>query len=140
MSNRLTEKNDERGYTLFELLIVIIVLAILAAIVMFALGTTRADALHSECTTSEKSIELSAEAVHTRTGTYPQGTVLSTSSPNPLLVPSEGALLKTYPTSLNYSLQYLGSTDVQGNTSFVVSVMNKGGSQVGTGSAGCSAL
>ena len=61
-------------------------------------------------------------------------------SPNPLLVPSGGALLKTYPSSVDYSLQYVGSTDVQGNTSFVVNVLNKSGAQVGAGSAGCSAL
>jgi general secretion pathway protein G len=140
MSNPLRGKGDEQGYTLFELLIVVIVLAILAAIVVFALGTTRADALHSECTTSEKSVEWAAEAVHTKTGSYPQGAVVAATSPNPLVAPSTGALLKTYPTSLDYSLQYVGSTDVQGNTSFVVNVMNKGGSQVGTGSAGCSAL
>jgi general secretion pathway protein G len=125
---------------LFELLIVVIVLAILAAIVVFALGSTRADALHSECATSEKSVELAAEAIHTRTGSYPQGTVVAATTPNPLLVPSTGALLKTYPTSLDYSLQYFGSADPQGNGSFVVNVLNKGGTQVGTGSAGCSAL
>jgi general secretion pathway protein G len=140
MMNRLRENRDEHGYTLIELLIVVIVLAILAAIVVFALGSTRADALHSECATSEKSVEWAAEAIHTRIGAYPQGTFVAASNPNPLLVPSAGALLKSYPTSPDYSLTYVGDSDAQGNTTYVVNVLNKGGAQVGTGSTGCSAL
>jgi general secretion pathway protein G len=138
--DRLTEKRDEQGYTLIEILIVVIVLAILAAIVVFALGSTRADALHSECATTEKSLEWAAEVVHTKTGSYPQGTVVAATSPNPLVAPASGAMLKTYPTSPDYSFTYVGNTDAQGNTSYVLNVLNKAGTQVGTGSTGCFAL
>ena len=41
---REARKNGESGFTLIELLIVIIVLGILAGIVVFGVGTFRADA------------------------------------------------------------------------------------------------
>jgi general secretion pathway protein G len=132
---------------LIELLIVVIVLAILAAIVVFALGTTRSDSVHSACSTSEKSLELSAEAINTKTGAYPAGTIISTTANNPLVVggvtPSNGALLKTYPTSNDYSLQYVGAAD---GSSYAVHVF-KGTTDIGaasnppvTGQAACGLL
>jgi prepilin-type N-terminal cleavage/methylation domain-containing protein len=143
MISRLREKRDEQGFTLIELLIVVIVLAILAAIVVFALGTTRSDSVHSACATSEKSLELSAEAINTKTGAYPAGTVTATTANNPLVVggvtPPNGALLKTYPTSNDYSLQYVGAAD---GSSFQVNVL-KGTTTTATadpGAKGCSEL
>lgn len=62
MFQRLRQKRSEEGFTLIALLIVIIVLGILAAIVVFAVGTTRKDSVAAACKTSYKSAELSAEA------------------------------------------------------------------------------
>src|SRR5207249_2546370 len=91
---------------------VIIILGILAAIVVFALGNTRKDSVVSSCKTNYKSIELSAEAVNTKMGSYPR-----TLAPSYLLLvagnragpglTNNGALLKTYPTSSDYSIVYL---------------------------------
>jgi general secretion pathway protein G len=130
MINRLREKRDEQGFTLIELLIVVIVLAILAAIVVFALGTTRSDSVHSACSTTEKSVELSAEAVNTNQGAYPAAQA-------GLVVPSPGALLKTWPTSNDYSFTY---AQTGGGTGYTVTVNNKAGTAVGTGQAACQAL
>jgi general secretion pathway protein G len=135
MINRLREKRDEQGFTLIELLIVVIVLAILAAIVVFALGTTRSDSVHSACATSEKSVELSAEAINTHTGSYPvnQGDLVVGA-----VTPSNGALLKAYPTSQDYQLQYVQDG---GGTGYHINVLKGTTTTVaGTGQAGCQAL
>src|SRR5438445_520940 len=93
------KKGEESGFTLIELLIVIIILAILAAIVVFAIGTTRKDSVASSCRTDAKSIELSLEAVNTKTGAYPTNQTGAVS-------PATGALLKQWPSSSDYSFAY----------------------------------
>jgi general secretion pathway protein G len=143
MIDRLKQKrNEQGGFTLIELLIVVIVLAILAAIVVFALGSTRSDSVHSACATSEKSVELSAEALNTKNGAYPIAdftAAIPADSANPLVAtPTNGALLKSYPTSNDYSLRYV-STD--GKT-FQVNVF-KGTTTTATadsGAKGCGEL
>jgi general secretion pathway protein G len=97
MIQRLQAKRSEEGFTLIELLIVIIVLGILAAIVVFAVGTTRQDATQASCKTDLKSIQLSAEAVNTNTGSYP--------ATNPVQ-PVAGALLKSMPGTSDYTFTY----------------------------------
>src|SRR5438105_6984202 len=121
MIERLQAKRNEEGFTLIELLIVIIVLGILAAIVVFAVSSTRKDSVASACKTDVKSLELSAEAVNTKTGSYPTGAgavVLVNSATdvdavaaglqNPILAdsvtPNNGARLKSWPSSSNSHL------------------------------------
>jgi len=99
MLNRIRKaRQEESGFTLIELLIVIIILGILAAIVVFAIGNTRKDAVGNSCKTDFKAIELAAEAVKTKTGTYGDQASLSDAA--------KGGLLKEYPTSKNYDLVY----------------------------------
>src|SRR3954468_13175443 len=83
----------DKGFTLIELLIVIIILGILAAIVVFAVGTTRKDAVNSACKTDVKSIQLAAEAVKTKSGSYPtnQAAAVATSTT------TDGQVLKAWP-------------------------------------------
>ncbi len=95
MIERLQAKRNEEGFTLIELLIVIIVLGILAAIVVFAIGSTRSDAVQAACKTDFKSIELSAEAMNTRNGVYPADPSVG-----------NGALLKAMPSSADYAFKY----------------------------------
>lgn len=97
MLQRIRSNKDE-GFTLIELLIVIIILGILAAIVVFAIGSTRGDAVNSACKTNVKSIQLAAEAVKTKTGKYPATAgarggdgLLATSSS------TDGQVLKAWP-------------------------------------------
>ena len=105
MIQRLQQKRNEDGFTLIELLIVIIVLGILAAIVVFAIGSTRKDSVASSCKTNVKAVELSAEAVYTKTGVYPGGPI-NADNAAAIVAPSNGALLKSFPTSSDYILQY----------------------------------
>jgi prepilin-type N-terminal cleavage/methylation domain-containing protein len=107
MIERLQAKRNEEGFTLIELLIVIIVLGILAAIVVFAVASTKHDSVAASCKTDVKSIELSAEAVNVHASSYPAGLVNSLNTPNPLISDgSNGALLKAWPSISNYFLQY----------------------------------
>jgi hypothetical protein len=148
MSNRLRQRRDDRGHTLFAVLIVVISFTVLAVIVLFAVAphqelparrllATAGEAFQSECATTEKSVELAAEVIHTTSGQYPEGTVDPTTNPNPLAVPAAGAILKSYPTSPAYSLQYVGAV---GGGSYQINVLNRAGISVGEGAVGCAAL
>ena len=82
-------RSDESGFTLIELLIVIVVLGILAGVVVFGVGTFRADsALAANCANA-KTTEVASQAFIAKspTGT-PAGSVA-------LLV--SGGYLKTLP-------------------------------------------
>lgn len=131
------KRNQEDGFTLIELLIVIIVLGILAAIVVFAVGSTRKDSVAASCKTNFKAVELSAEAVNTKQGSYPAvpGDLLNSAG--------KGGLLKALPapTSTDYSLVYEGVGAAAPFSDYKISVMKGDGTTVaGTTSAGCSNL
>jgi prepilin-type N-terminal cleavage/methylation domain-containing protein len=127
-------RRNQSGFTLIELLLVIIVLGIVAAIVVFAVGSTRADATKSACATRVRSIKESAESVRVKTDTYPAGPVDDTTPSNPLVVPHPGALLREWPTSSDFVLQYVGT----GPTSYRVDVYKTDGITLVAG--GCSGL
>jgi hypothetical protein len=109
------------------------VLGLLAAIVIFAIGSTRGDAVRSVCGTRLRSIAESAEAVKVKANAYPIGTIDETTAPNPLVAPQAGALLKDWPTSSDFVLRYVGT----GGTSYTVDVFKGDGT---TSIAGCGAL
>ena len=83
----MTGKNhrvrNEAGFTLFELLISIVILAILAGIVTFAVGTTQASGIASSCQTDAKAFQTALEEYKTDTGSYPgQNTLPTPPTPN----------------------------------------------------------
>lgn len=59
------------GFTLVEILIVVLTLGLLAAIVVFAIGGTRSDSVSSVCRSDVRAIQTAAEAVYTTSGSYP---------------------------------------------------------------------
>ena len=72
MLERLRNRaEDESGFTLIELLIVITILGILAAIVVFAVGTTGSNAKTTTCQADKKTVETATEAFNAATGAYP---------------------------------------------------------------------
>jgi prepilin-type N-terminal cleavage/methylation domain-containing protein len=69
-----TDRNDniiERGFTLVELLIVIVILGVLAGIVVFAVGNLTSNAKTNACATEKATISTALEAYKANTGAYP---------------------------------------------------------------------
>jgi prepilin-type N-terminal cleavage/methylation domain-containing protein len=61
----------EQGFTLVELLIVIVILGILAGIVVFAVGNLTSNAKTNACATEKATISTALEAYKANTGVYP---------------------------------------------------------------------
>jgi general secretion pathway protein G len=82
--NRLqAKKNNDEGFTLVEMLIVIVVLGILAGITVFGVSTFRADATTSACNASLKTVQVAADAFNAKTGAYPTAITDLTGGANP---------------------------------------------------------
>jgi len=65
------KKNNDEGFTLIEMLIVIVVLGILAGIAVFGVSTFRSDATAASCNATKKTVETAADAYNAKTGAYP---------------------------------------------------------------------
>ena len=61
----------EKGFTLVELLVVIVILGILAGVVVFAVGGVTDRGQDSACRTDKRSIKTAAEAGYAKDGSYP---------------------------------------------------------------------
>src|SRR3954469_7389286 len=107
--NRTRSRGDqnllERGFTLVELLIVIVILGILASIVVFAVGNLGSNAKANACSTEKSTISTALEAYKANTGAYPAngpGAVVAmnylTGTNGAVVPPGVGTLLKSVPT------------------------------------------
>lgn len=72
LKQRIPEaRTSDEGFTLVELLIVIVVLGILASIVVFGVATFRQDAKTTACASEAKTVSVAADAYDAKTGGYP---------------------------------------------------------------------
>ena len=105
----------ERGFTLVELLIVVVILGILAGIVVFAVGNLTGNAKTNACATEKTTVQTAVEAYKAQNGSYPSGAT-PTARYTALNSSSAGTLLKTQPTSYEISDDSGSVTAVAGNS------------------------
>jgi prepilin-type N-terminal cleavage/methylation domain-containing protein len=114
----------EKGFTLVELLIVIVILGILAGIVVFAVGNLTQDAGKNACKTEVDTTKTAAEAFKVRALRYPQNwsEMTSTNTITPPGVTIE-AVLKSQPSKLGSGAEQFAVTfdaDATPGQTFVV--------------------
>ena len=74
MDNHIEEvqvEKQDKGFTLVELLIVIVILGILATVTVFAVRGITDQGQDSACAADEKTLQVAAEAYMAQNGTYP---------------------------------------------------------------------
>src|SRR6478752_1705833 len=81
MQRMIKRAGEEGGFTLIELMIVIVILGILAGIVVFAVGGITDRGTSAACKTDVSTIETGVEAYYAKTGGYPADLVPSLTDP-----------------------------------------------------------
>jgi type II secretion system protein G len=114
------------GFTLVELLVVIVILGVLAGVVIFAVSGVTSKASSNACQTDVKTVENALEVWKAQSGTYPSvgtpGQTQLTTGPN--------ATLRSWPSSSQYTITLDPATAGQ------VDVTLPGGTPVAVGSGG----
>jgi prepilin-type N-terminal cleavage/methylation domain-containing protein len=104
----------EQGFTLVELLIVIVILGILAGIVVFAVGSLTTNAKATGCKAEKTTIMNALESYKASAGVYPTSTAagggahkaMDLLTGNATTTPTFGTILKTVP--VNYDIDNAG--------------------------------
>jgi prepilin-type N-terminal cleavage/methylation domain-containing protein len=81
LSRYIQRAREEAGFTLIELMIVIVILAILAGIVLFAVGGVTDRGTVAACKTDLATVSTAVEAYYAKTGNYPNDLVPSLTDP-----------------------------------------------------------
>jgi len=96
---------SENGFTLTELLIVIVILGILTGVVVIAVGAFTDRGETAACKSDKKSVETAAEAYRAKYSNYPAGTT-SAYRIGELVTPTDGSggFLREAPNSTKYTI------------------------------------
>jgi prepilin-type N-terminal cleavage/methylation domain-containing protein len=81
MHRMIERARNEEGFTLIELMIVIVILGVLAGIVLFAVGGITDRGTSAACKTDVSTIETGVEAYFAKVGSYPPDLVPSLTDP-----------------------------------------------------------
>ncbi len=81
MQKLLQKARTDEGFTLIELMIVIVILGVLAGIVVFAVGGITDRGTSAACKTDVSTISTAVEAYYAKTGGYPTDIVPSLTDP-----------------------------------------------------------
>jgi prepilin-type N-terminal cleavage/methylation domain-containing protein len=81
MHRMIERARQQEGFTLIELMIVIVILGVLAGIVLFAVGGITDRGTSAACKTDVSTIETGVEAYFAKTGSYPADLVPSLTDP-----------------------------------------------------------
>src|SRR5665213_2340918 len=92
---------EENGFTLLELLIVIVVLGILSGIVVFALGGVTSAGAAAACNTDAGTVNLAVEAYDMQTGYVPGSNTVAAPTASNLV---SGGYLQSFPSSTYYTI------------------------------------
>ena len=71
MHRAMQRARDEAGFTLIELMIVIVILGVLAGIVIFAVGGITNNGNVAACKSDVKTVSVAVEAYKAKNGSYP---------------------------------------------------------------------
>jgi prepilin-type N-terminal cleavage/methylation domain-containing protein len=71
MHRAMQRARDEAGFTLIELMIVIVILGVLAGIVIFAVGGITNTGNLAACKSDVKTVDVAVEAFRAKNGSYP---------------------------------------------------------------------
>src|SRR4051794_21494655 len=81
MQRMIKRAREEGGFTLIELMIVIVILGVLAGIVLFAVGGITDRGTSAACKTDVSTIQTGVEAYYAKKGVYPPDLVPSLTNP-----------------------------------------------------------
>jgi prepilin-type N-terminal cleavage/methylation domain-containing protein len=105
--NLRAARDTESGFTLVELLIVIVILGELAGVVVFAVGAFQGDGVAAACKSDLKNVEIASEAYYAKKSTHASAIDDDTHSATTLV---GAGYLKQAPSSTKYTIAYAAAT------------------------------